>query len=227
MMATEWSLKVNSLPILPTHTHITRPHNTHTHITVKLGDLERRHNFLVVKSLITPAILGTDTQDSFGLFYYASYSDTDAGQSTSTRVPAVPSLDQDSEKFSALWELVVALKRKWCPVAGINMAETNSEVMIEDYAVPHYGEKVDCEFPRDVKACFMATVRKFKNLFITKPGTTTVTSHHITTTGPPVHVPPRRIPAHFRDEVELQIRQLLHNGSIVESCSPWLAPALY
>ena len=38
------------------------------------------------------------------LFYYASYSDTDAGQSTSTRVPAVPSLDQDSEKFSALWE---------------------------------------------------------------------------------------------------------------------------
>ena len=57
-------------------------------IAVKLGNLERRHKFLVVKSLITPAIMGTDflqkTQDSFGLFYYASYSDTDAGQSTGT-----------------------------------------------------------------------------------------------------------------------------------------------
>ena len=29
-------------------------------ITVKLRDLEKRHNFLVVKSLITPAILGMD-----------------------------------------------------------------------------------------------------------------------------------------------------------------------
>lgn len=28
--------------------------------SVKLGDLERRHNFLVMTSLITPAILGTD-----------------------------------------------------------------------------------------------------------------------------------------------------------------------
>ena len=59
------------------------------------------------------------------------------------RVPAVPSLDQDSQKFCALWESGVALKRKWCPVAGIDMAETNSEVMIEDCAVPHYEEKVD------------------------------------------------------------------------------------
>ena len=52
-------------------------------ITVNLGDLERRHNFLVVTSLITPAI-----------------------------VPAVPSLDQDSQKFSVLWESGVALREK-------------------------------------------------------------------------------------------------------------------
>ena len=86
---------------------------------------------------------------------------------------------------------------------------------------------VDYEFPKDVKTCFVATMQKLKDLFIIKPVTTTVTSHHITTTGPTVRVPHCRIPAHFRDEVELQIRQLLHNGIIVESCSPWLAPTLY
>ena len=169
-------------------------------ITVKLGDLERRHNFLVVKSLITPATLGTNFLQKHRIVFDFStmpVTVTQTQDKAQAHVPAVPSLDQDSQKFSALWESGVALKRKWCPVAGIDMAETNSEVMIEGCAVPHphYGEKVDYKFPKEVKACFVATMQKFKNLFITKPGTTTVTSHHITTTGPPVRVPPRRIPA--------------------------------
>ena len=50
-------------------------------ISVKLGDLERRHNFLVVTSLITPAILGTDFLQKHRFFYHSSYSDTNAGQS--------------------------------------------------------------------------------------------------------------------------------------------------
>ena len=62
------------------------------------------------------------------------------------------------------------------------MAEKNSEVMIEDCAVPHYEEKVDYEFPKDVKTCFVATVGKLKDLFITNSGT--VTSCQPTTTGP-------------------------------------------
>ena len=197
-------------------------------ITVKLGDLERRHNFLVVKSLITPAILGMDFLQKHKIvldFSTMPVTVTQMQDKAHARVPAVPSLNQDSEKFSALWESGVALKRKWCPVAGIDMAETNSEVMIEDCAVPHYGEKVDYEFPKDVKACFVATMRKFKNLFITKPGTTTVTSHHITTTGPPVRVPPRRIPAHFRDEVEAVVAQWDHNGklqSLASTCTVYV-----
>jgi hypothetical protein len=97
----------------------------------------------------------------------------------------VLSQDQDSQKFSALWESEVALKRKWCPVAGIDMAE----VMIEDCTVPQNGEKVDYEFPKDVKTCFVDTMQKFKD-----QTWKTVTSHH---TGPPVYVLPRRIPATF------------------------------
>ena len=162
-------------------------------ITVKLEDLERRHNFLVVKSLITPAILGADIIQKHKIvldFSTMPVTVTQMQDKAQACVPAVLSHDQDSEKFSALWESGVALKRKWCQVAGIDMVETNSEVMIEDCAVPHYGEKVDYEFPKDVK------MRKFKNLFITKSGTT-VTSHHITTTGPPARVPPRRIPHNF------------------------------
>ena len=42
-----------------------------------------------------------------------------------------------------------------------------------------------------------------------------------------IRVPSRRIPVHFREEVEVQIQQLLEKGIITESSSPWLAPAVY
>ena len=81
----------------------------------------------------------------------------------------VPAPEHDSKTFSAGWESGVTLKRKWCPVAGIDMAEMNSEVMIEDCAVPHYEEKVDYEFLKDVKTCFVAPIiliEKFVNICV-------------------------------------------------------------
>eukprot|EP00731_Ephydatia_muelleri_P021832 Em0014g423a len=68
---------------------------------------------------------------------------------------------------------------------------------------------------------------EFKDLFIMTPGTTNITCHKISTNGPPVRVPPRRIPAHFRTEVESQIQHMLQKGIIVESSSSWMAPAVY
>ena len=50
--------------------------------------------------------------------------------------------------------------------------------------------------------------------------------HHITTTGNPVKVPPRRIPAHYHQKVNQLIQDILHQGIIKESSSPWMAPAV-
>ena len=49
----------------------------------------------------------------------------------------------------------------------------------------------------------------------------------IPTTGNPVRVPPRRIPAHYSKEVEKQIQTMLEQGIIEESSSPWIAPAVF
>ena len=51
--------------------------------------------------------------------------------------------------------------------------------------------------------------------------------HHIPTHGLPVRVPPRRIAAHYKDTVEKQIQQMLKQGIIEESCSPWMAPVVF
>ena len=51
--------------------------------------------------------------------------------------------------------------------------------------------------------------------------------HFIPTTGNPVRVPPWRVPAHYRQEVERQIAAMLKQGIIRESSSPWMAPAVF
>ena len=40
-------------------------------------------------------------------------------------------------------------------------------------------------------------------------------------------MPPRRIPAHYVEEVEQQIEEMLAQGIIEESSSPWMAPAVF
>ena len=70
-------------------------------------------------------------------------------------------------------------------------------------------------------------IHTYRSLFRTVPGETEVAFHYITTTGTPVRVPPRRIPGHYRQEIEKQINTMLEQGIIEESSSPWMAPAVF
>ena len=71
----------------------------------------------------------------------------------------------------------------------------------------------------------MALVKEYSELFQTKPDVTQAATT-FSTTGNPIKVPPRRIPAHYREEVEQQIAVMLEQGIIKESSSPWMAPAV-
>ena len=73
---------------------------------------------------------------------------------------------------------------------------------------------------------FRAILEKHKELFCNIPGKSTVAEYYIPTTGNPVKIPPRRIPANYRAEVEQQIHSMLQQGVIEISFSPWMAPAV-
>ena len=98
---------------------------------------------------------------------------------------------------------------------------------VEEIAIPNFREEVECDIPlaptelRDL-------VKRFEVLFSIVPGSTTVAYHTIPTADhPPVRVPPRRVPAHYRTEVERQLTEILDRNIIRVSSSPWLAPAVY
>eukprot|EP00731_Ephydatia_muelleri_P011448 Em0006g342a len=71
------------------------------------------------------------------------------------------------------------------------------------------------------------TVRQARDQFVKTPGLTKLACHQINTVGSPARVPPRRIPAHFQQEIQEQMNDVLKKGIIVESSSSWQAPAVY
>ena len=70
-------------------------------------------------------------------------------------------------------------------------------------------------------------MRQARDQFVKTPGLTKLACHQINTVGSPARVPPRRIPAHFQQEIQEQMNDVLKKGIIVESSSSWQAPAVY
>ena len=100
---------------------------------------------------------------------------------------------------------------------------------MDECAVPNYDDSPSLELPECPVPALLSVVREYQDLFRTTPGVTEEAYHFIPTTGTcnPVRIPPRRIPAHYRKEVDRLIHTMLEQGVIEESSSPWMAPAVF
>ena len=111
-----------------------------------------------------------------------------------------------------------------CAITALEQPGTD---VVDECAVPKYDNSPSLELPDCLVPAFHTVVVEYQDLFCTIPGVTKEAYHFIPTTGNPVRVPPRRIPAHYREEVDRQIRRMLEQGAIEESSSPWMAPAAF
>ena len=118
------------------------------------------------------------------------------------------------------------MKAKVCAVHALE--ETTGET-IDSCAIPLFGKATPSVFdvPTYTNTLSLAVLERHKNLFSTTPGQTELAEHFIPTTGTPVKVPPRRIPAKYRVEIEEQIQAMPKEEIIEESSSPWMSPAVF
>ena len=97
----------------------------------------------------------------------------------------------------------------------------------EDSTIPKFKDTGVYTLLEVTDAALGKVIQTYRHLFRNTLGKTSLAQHYIPTSGPPLRVPPRRIPAEYRDEVDHMIKEMLDEGIIEESSSPWMAPAVY
>ena len=99
--------------------------------------------------------------------------------------------------------LFQAAQQTMMRICAVLLNENNATIDVTDEcSVPHFSTKSSIvEFPQCRNSQLAAVIQEFSCLFNTTPGRTDVAYHPIPTTGNPVKVPPRKIPAHHREEV--------------------------
>ena len=193
----------------------------HISAPVKLGNLQVSHKFVVVNRLVAPVILGIDFLQKHGLTL--DFTTTPVGVHKSHKVVTAQQ-QHIPQQLKNIHGAVREAKAKVCVVAAV--ADETADIA-DECVIPRFGDTPTIEEPECPLDRLKSVVNEFNDLFRTSPGVTDEAYHHIPTSGSPVKVPPRRIPAHYRTEVEKKIQEMLRLGIIEESSSPWMAPAVF
>ena len=90
-----------------------------------------------------------------------------------------------------------------------------------DDGQPVIGSQLSVDQTRELKSL----LARFRSIFQSLPGHTTVTEHRIVTGGVhPVRLPPYRIPHALRENVRQELEEMLEHGIIEHSSSDWASP---
>ena len=179
---------------------------------VRVGQQIVSHGFVVVNNLVTPAILGVDFLQRHKLVL--NFVMSPVSITPSTKRPSFKPEEKGYEPvaFRAVLESEHQTKTKmWAAAAIDDMMARNA---IDERAIPLFGGSPGLQFPKCPKTSLTPIVEEYKDLFNTQPGTTSAALHYIQTKGPPICVPPRRIPAYYQEEIEKQIQDILAEGSL-------------
>lgn len=185
---------------------------------VKIGNVEVTQQFLVIDSLISPVIFGIDFMKRHEVTL--DLTTTPVGVHFNGVELACQELPQELQE---MWEARRSEKSKACAAA---ILDNSTDDPVDECSIPLFNAKMSYDLPKCENESLASIITKYQDIFRTTPGMSSETQHYIQTTGSPVRVPPRRVPVHYLQEVEAQIQQMLEQGVIEESSSPWMAPAV-
>ena len=157
---------------------------------VQLDKSEWKYDFLVVDQLVAPVIVGVDFLQKNGLVI----------DLLSSPVKVCSTLMANTSSFQMPSKTVAPVFHpQYQPAAQVSTITANSSQTantMDNCAIPSFGEAVRLELPQCPNPRLAVTFRKFKHLFRTRPGATSVAYHYIPTVGSPVQVTPHCILAH-------------------------------
>ena len=172
------------------------------HIT--LNDLDTPHTFIVVDSLSSPVILGCDfllkhhVTLNFGNGTFHCESPSAQPGQLNTHVEHLSTLIPDDDLPQAM------------------------PFSVKDSC------KVEIDMPQNYLKALESVLKDHEALFRCQLGKTNVAKHVIDTgDAPPVKLPSRPIPFHYTEQVQSQLKDMVKEGIIRPSNSPWCAPAVY
>ena len=192
--------------------------NTTTDIPLKIDGFSANHKAFIAPQLVLPIILGTDFLSKFQVSLDFKRASITIGDTTITT-------DQTQKE-----DTTSSKERLW------NNSQHTVAVLCDDdpdfdlCSIPQFLPKgtTTCALPSNCSPTYMSIVKEYKSLFSSIPGQTEAIEHHIPTgEAQPIRVPPRRVPMHYKDEIQKQIVEMLQQGIIQESSSPWLAPCVF
>jgi len=194
----------------------------HIRTCVKLGEFNVMHDFVVVDSLVTPVILGIDFLQQNGLVLDFTCTPVIVRKGHVTAGIAADHV--------ALVQVIPIFENAHLNQAHLCMIQSQGELendVVDECAIPNYKGPTEFDTPKCGNLQLEGIVNSFKVIFCTTPGKTNDAYHYIHTSGNPIRVPPRRVPAHYQTEVMQQLKTMLEQGIIVHSKSPWMAPAVF
>ena len=109
--------------------------------------------------------------------------------------------------------------------AGNLCASTSSQSGITDCALKELEAAISASLSTTDKHMLLNTLLEFQDVCNDGLGHTTVVTHKIKNgESPPIRQYPRRLPYHFREEVDKQVNEMLSQDVIQPSTSPWSSP---
>lgn len=184
------------------------PVTDHVSILVNLSVRQIEQTYVVVGRLIVPIILGLDLLHKHRLILDF----TTCPIKILSRPQAMDSYDGKQE-LQPVVDAVTHAKRKF---SATTTTVELTEQTIDNCTIPTFGESqhVSYGLPAHTVPALDPLVHDFEYLLVTRPGSTNLDEHFIPTSGNPVKIPPRHIPAHYRVEVEKQLQSMLDKGSL-------------
>ena len=115
----------------------------------------------------------------------------------------VPNVGSNQEISTvAIYKAEQTAKIKQYPIAVLQDVTD----VVDECAIPPWFNKEDViELPHSTNPNLQQLLEQYQQLFRCSPGKSSLAQHYIPTQGSPVRVPPRRIPAHCKIQIQAQI----------------------